>query len=122
MTDWTFTIRPDHGKPELLCCTARAATCEQAFQKLKEPKLKARHPVRWLLFEIQHGDSGNTIRFYGQGETPAECFKDGVKECQSIYRPKNDGKDRKPVDCNVTDFEGRQIGGTWKEWEAGVTA
>ena len=122
MTDWTFTIRREPHLPVALCCTVEAESCEAAFRKLKSPLLLEPNRGGWWAFEILHGGSGHTIRFYGQGETPAECFRDGVKECQSIYRPKNDGKDRKPVDCNVTDFEGRQIGGTWKEWEAGVTA
>ena len=71
-------------------------------------------------FTVRNDRTGETIEFKGQGEALDEAFKDGYKLMGETFRPKNDGKARDPITCNVTTKNGQKVPRTLKEWESDI--
>jgi hypothetical protein len=65
---------------------------------------------------------GDSFSFYGQGETRAEAEKEGIENCQSTFRPKQDGRKGKPGEVNgLTRISVRRASGeihhcSYQEW------
>jgi hypothetical protein len=71
-------------------------------------------------FSVRNDRTGETIQFKGQGENLPDAFKDGYKLMGDTFRPKNDGKARDPMTCNVTTADGVTVLRTLREWEGDV--
>lgn len=57
-------------------------------------------------------------RFLGQGETMAAAVKDGLDGVGKVFRPKNDGKERKPGTLAVVLANGEVVNRTVANFES----
>lgn len=74
---------------------------------------------RLFHFAVRNDSSQESLQFKGQGERMEEAFKDGLKLMGETFRPKNDGKQRPSLKCNVTTAAGQIVLKTFAEWESG---
>lgn len=75
---------------------------------------------RLFHFTVRNDRTGESIEFKGQGENLPDAFKDGYKLMGETFRPKNDGKARDPMICNVTTKDGKKAPRTLREWESDI--
>lgn len=75
---------------------------------------------RLFHFTVRNDRTGETIEFKGQGENLPDAFKDGYKLMGETFRPKNDGKARDPITCNVTTKDGKKVARTLRDWESDI--
>ena len=57
-------------------------------------------------FKVDNLSTKETTEFLGQGDTLEEAFKDGVKNCRTQFRGKNDGKARDELGMMVQTAQG----------------
>jgi alkanesulfonate monooxygenase SsuD/methylene tetrahydromethanopterin reductase-like flavin-dependent oxidoreductase (luciferase family) len=112
MPAFTFRAEPADVRISPRIFVGEGDTVEKA---LKDAENRIQ-PMGWSI-AITNDATGETIRFIGQTDSVTDAIKDGIKGCQAIFRPKNDGKHREPPECNVVDASGQQVRRMFKDWE-----
>lgn len=73
--------------------------------------------LKQFRFEVTNTRTGEKAAFIGDGEKMAEAFAEGVKNCQSAFRPK-DGKGGNEQGMAVTTKQGGVVKRTLREFES----
>lgn len=62
--------------------------------------------LKLFKFTVENTRTAETTNFLGQGHTVEEAFKDGIKNCRTQFRGKNDGKARDELGMMVQTAQG----------------
>jgi len=70
-----------------------------------------------LLFTVEHPTTGSSFKFYGQGDSTAIAFAEGLENCRAPFRPKQDGRAQRPTTVIIKNKAGGRFPMTLAEWE-----
>lgn len=86
----------------------RGASEEEVIAKFaKRRKLKLWYDMKQFLFTVENA-AGQRFKVRGDGDNPADAFKDALKNVDSTFRPSSSGGFNKTHNLAVKDRDGKQ--------------